>query len=83
MNDDDVHDVDGDDDEDVDDDDDDDDDVHDVDGDDVDKLLILPSCQVDMLNILTSLFNKFLDKDTNLYLLTQNDLNISFFVSKK
>ena len=43
------------------------------------KLLILSSCQVDMLNILMCLFNKFLDKDTNLNLLTQNDLNIKFF----
>ena len=43
------------------------------------KLLILPSCQVDMLNILMCLFNKFLEKDTKFYLLKKNDLNIRFF----
>src|SRR5271156_6391876 len=36
------------------------------------KLLILPSGQVDMLNILMCLFNKFLDKVTNFYLVTEN-----------
>ena len=47
------------------------------------KLLILPSGQVDMLNILMCLFNKFLDEVTNLYLVTENDLNIrSFWASK-
>ena len=32
------------------------------------KLLILPSGQVDMLNILMCLFNEFLDEVTNFYL---------------
>ena len=47
------------------------------------KLLILPSCQVDMLNILMCLFNKFLDEVTNLYLLTQNYLNIKLMKKHK